>query len=218
MSIHREGINILISALVVLLLLNLILNKALSMPRWGYILLGIGSMLLYLWMLYFFRNPHRNINIQENAILSPADGKVVAIQKAYEDEYLQKECIQVSIFMSPFNVHVNRSPISGTIQYFKYHPGRYLVAFHPKSSTKNERTTVVMQHQDGIQILFRQIAGFVARRIKFYPQEGDFIQQGAEVGFIKFGSRLDVFLPLNTQLQVKLGDQVKGGLSVLARL
>jgi phosphatidylserine decarboxylase len=119
--------------------------------------------------------------------------------------------------MSPFNVHVNRSPIGGDIQYFKYHPGKYLVAFHPKSSTKNERTTVVVKRQDGLQILFRQIAGFVARRIVFYPKEGDTLNQGDEVGFIKFGSRLDVFLPLDAQIEVSLGEKVKGGLTVLAK-
>lgn len=218
MSIHREGTNILFSALVVLVLLSLALIKALHMSRSRYTLLIIAFVLFYLWMLYFFRNPSRNIMAQEGAILSPADGKIVTIQTVYEDEYFQEDRIQVSIFMSPFNVHVNRSPISGTIQYFKYHPGQYLVAFHPKSSSKNERTTVVVKRQDGMQLLFRQVAGFVARRIKFYPQQDDLIKQGDEVGFIKFGSRLDVFLPLDAQVKVKLGDQVKGGISVLAEL
>ena len=218
MSIHREGTNILFSTLVGLVLLNLVLIKVLHISRWSYTLLTIASVLFYLWMISFFRNPSRSITAQEGAILSPADGKIVAIQTVYEDEYFQEERIQVSIFMSPFNVHVNRSPISGTIQYFKYHPGQYLVAFHPKSSNKNERTTVVVKRQDGMQLLFRQIAGFLARRIKFYPQQDDLIKQGDEIGFIKFGSRLDVFLPLDAQVKVKLGDQVKGGLSVLAKL
>lgn len=204
--------------LVVLVLLNLVFIKALRISRWRYTLLTMASVLLYLWMLYFFRNPSRDIMIQEGVILSPADGKIVAIQPVYEDEYFQEDCIQVSIFMSPFNVHVNRSPISGTIQYFKYHPGQYLVAFHPKSSTKNERTTVAVKRQDGMELLFRQIAGFMARRIKFYPQQDDFIKQGDEVGFIKFGSRLDVFLPLGAQVKVKLGERVRGGISVLAEL
>ena len=218
MSIYREGTNILFSTLVGLVLLNLVLIKVLHISRWSYTLLTIASVLFYLWMISFFRNPSRSITAQEGAILSPADGKIVAIQTVYEDEYFQEERIQVSIFMSPFNVHVNRSPISGTIQYFKYHPGQYLVAFHPKSSNKNERTTVVVKRQDGMQLLFRQIAGFLARRIKFYPQQDDLIKQGDEIGFIKFGSRLDVFLPLDAQVKVKLGDQVKGGLSVLAKL
>ncbi|MEM7055608.1 MAG: phosphatidylserine decarboxylase family protein [Bacteroidota bacterium] len=218
MSIHREGTSILFSMLVVLVLLNLVFIKALRISRWRYTLLTMASVLLYLWMLYFFRNPSRDIMIQEGVILSPADGKIVAIQPVYEDEYFQEDCIQVSIFMSPFNVHVNRSPISGTIQYFKYHPGQYLVAFHPKSSTKNERTTVAVKRQDGMELLFRQIAGFMARRIKFYPQQDDFIKQGDEVGFIKFGSRLDVFLPLGAQVKVKLGERVRGGISVLAEL
>ena len=218
MSIHREGISILIKAPIGLVLGSLILHRVWSMPRWGYKLLGIVSVLCYAWMLYFFRNPSRQITAQEHTILSPADGKIVAIQPVYEDEYLQEDRIQVSIFMSPFNVHVNRSPITGTIQYFKYHPGQYLVAFHSKSSTKNERTTVVVKRADGMQVLFRQIAGLVARRIKFYPQAGDLLQQGDEVGFIKFGSRLDILLPLDAQLQVKLGDRVKGGLSALAEV
>lgn len=215
-AIHREGTYLLLTALGVLVALNLVVIKAVPMARWGAITLVIASVLLYLWMLYFFRNPSRDIIAQPQAILSPADGKIVAIQKVYEDEYMQKECIQVSIFMSPFNVHVNRSPISGTIQYFKYHPGKYLVAFHPKSSTKNERTTVVVKRQDGMQLLFRQIAGFVARRIVFYPQAGDMLSQGQEVGFIKFGSRLDVFLPLDAQVVVNLGETVQGGISILA--
>lgn len=218
MSIHREGTSILFGMLVVLVAFNLVFIKALRISRWHYTLLTIASVLLYLWMLYFFRNPSRDITVQEGVILSPADGKIVAIQTVYEDEYFQEDCIQVSIFMSPFNVHVNRSPISGTIQYFKYHPGQYLVAFHPKSSNKNERTTVVVKRQDGTQLLFRQIAGFMARRIKFYPQQDDFIKQGDEIGFIKFGSRLDVFLPLGAQVKIKLGDRVRGGISILAEL
>jgi phosphatidylserine decarboxylase len=216
-TIHREGTNILLITLVLLVLLGFGFIKGLHMPRWGSITLGIALVIFYAWMLYFFRNPTRNIIPHAEAILSPADGKIVAIERVYESEYMQTDCIQVSIFMSPFNVHVNRSPIAGDIQYFKYHPGKYLVAFHPKSSTKNERTTVVVKRQDGLQILFRQIAGFVARRIVFYPKEGDRLNQGDEVGFIKFGSRLDVFLPLDAKIEVSLGEKVKGGLTVLAK-
>lgn len=218
MFIHREGTRILIIALLVLLSFNIILMNIVTTSNWFSGSCLIFSMIFYAWMLYFFRNPDRYINIQQNAILSPADGQVVAIQRVYEDEYLKRYCIQVSIFMSIFNVHVNRSPITGTVQYFKYHPGVYLVAFHPKSSTKNERSTVVVKRSDGLQILFRQIAGLLARRIKFYAKEGDVLQQGDEVGFIKFGSRIDIFLPIEAQLQVKLRDPVQGGVSVLAEL
>jgi phosphatidylserine decarboxylase len=217
MSIHREGTYILFVALIILAIFNLGVSKLLHIPRWSSVTLAIASVLLYTWMLWFFRNPHRTIIPQADSILAPADGKIVAIEKVYEDEYLKRDCIQVSIFMSPFNVHVNRSPISGKLQYFKYHPGKYIVAFHPKSSTKNERTTAVVEREDGTQVLFRQIAGFVARRIVFYPKEGALLNQGDEVGFIKFGSRLDLFLPLDTNMEVALGDHVKGGLSVLAK-
>lgn len=219
LPIHREGKMIIRNSFLFLLLLNLSIMLIVGINKL-YISLPVGviSLLLYIWILYFFRNPSRLISIQNDFILSPADGKVVAIKQTYEDEYFQADRIQISIFMSPFNVHVNRSPVSGVVQYYKYHPGKYLVAFHPKSSTKNERTTVVVKEQDGVEILFRQIAGFMARRIKFYPHEGDLLQQGDEVGFIKFGSRLDLFLPLDTDIQVKLGEHVKGGISVIAKL
>lgn len=219
LRIHQEGKIILRNSFLLLLLTNLAIGFALGIKNRWVTLPVIGvSALLYLWILYFFRNPARQIGMQEESVLSPADGKVVAIQQVYEDEYFKADRIQISIFMSPFNVHVNRSPISGILQYFKYHPGHYLVAFHPKSSTKNERTTAVVKRGDGTEVLFRQIAGFMARRIKFYPQVGDVLQQGHEVGFIKFGSRLDLFLPLDTETQVKLGEHVKGGISIIAKL
>lgn len=218
MFIHKEGIHILLITLLILGVVNFACIKGLPLSFGGSITLFVISVLFYAWMLYFFRNPSRTILPQANVVLAPADGKIVAIEKVYEEEYLKADCIQVSIFMSPFNVHVNRSPISGTLRYFKYHPGKYIVAFHPKSSTKNERTTAVVQRPDGVQILFRQIAGFVARRIVFYPKEGAVLNQGEEVGFIKFGSRLDVFLPLDTQIEVALGEQVKGGLTALAKI
>lgn len=219
LRIHREGKTILRNSFWVLLVLNLILMLTISEHQLCIILPIAGaSILLYGWILYFFRDPIRLINVQPDIILAPADGQVVAVKQAYEGEYFQADRIQISIFMSPFNVHVNRSPVSGVLQYYKYHPGKYLVAFHPKSSTKNERTTAVVKRSDGVEVLFRQIAGFMARRIKFYPKQGDIIQQGDEVGFIKFGSRLDLFLPLDTRIQVKLGDHVQGGISVIATL
>jgi phosphatidylserine decarboxylase len=218
LSIHREGKEILRNSFLFLLLLNLVLIKGLDLNPTLTIIPIIISALLYLWMLYFFRNPTRNIIPQGESVLAPADGKVVVVEKVYEGEYFKADRIQVSIFMSPFNVHVNRSPIAGVLTYYQYHPGKYLVAFHPKSSTKNERTTSVVQRNDGYEILFRQIAGFMARRIKFYPPLKTLLQQGEEIGFIKFGSRLDLFLPLNSMVHIKLGDQVQAGLSVIAKL
>ena len=218
MKIHREGKRILLVVPIVLFLLYYFLNKKLILSYvqscW---FLGISSA-LYLWLIYFFRDPYRIIYAREQVVLVPADGKVIDIQRIYEDEFLGKDRIKVSIFMSPLNVHVNRTPIAGTIKYFKYHPGKYLVAFHPKSSKKNERTTIVIENNEGEQVLFRQIAGFVARRIKFYFQEGDAVEQGIECGFIKFGSRADVYLPLDADIEVEVGDKVKGGITVLAKI
>jgi len=218
MSIHREGRTFLLVVLVILLAVHFVINKYYTTNRPGYILFTAASLLVYAFLIYFFRDPHRAISLHPNEVIAPADGKVVVIQEVDVDEYLQDRRIQVSIFMSPLNVHVNRSPISGVVKYLKYHPGKYLVAWHPKSSVKNERTTVVVEHQKGTQVLFRQIAGFLARRIRFYCQEGDHLQQGSEFGFIKFGSRLDVFLPLDAKIKVSLGEKVKGGLSTLAEL
>jgi phosphatidylserine decarboxylase len=151
-------------------------------------------------------------------VLCPADGKVVVIEETEEPEFLKDKRIQVSVFMSPVNVHVNRNPISGVVKYFKYHPGKYLVAWHPKSSTENERTTVVTENKVGQQVLFRQIAGALARRIVWYVKEGDKVEQGEQFGFIKFGSRVDVFLPLGSKINVEIGEVVKGGTTILAEL
>lgn len=218
MRIHKEGTIILLIASIVLLGTHIILAKYSTITPLRYVLFTIISTLLYGWIIYFFRDPHRVISLQEQCVLAPADGTIVAIKEVYEDEYLQDNRIQISVFMSPFNVHVNRNPISGIVKFFKYHPGKYLVAWHPKSSTKNERTTVVVAHKKGVQVLFRQIAGFLARRIKVYLREGEQVQQGNEFGFIKFGSRVDVFLPLDAKIEVRLGEKVKGGTSVLAAL
>ncbi|MCU0317787.1 MAG: phosphatidylserine decarboxylase family protein [Amoebophilaceae bacterium] len=219
MRIHREGRAILLAASVFLLSIHsVVLFRYGATAHRYYASFTAVSVLLYAWLIYFFRNPYRVISQREAYVLAPADGTVVAIQEVYEDEYLRDNRVQISVFMSPFNVHVNRNPISGIVKFFKYHPGRYLVAWHPKSSTKNERTTIVVEHAQGVQVLFRQIAGFIARRIKSYVREGDRVQQGSECGFIKFGSRVDVFLPLDAKLRVSLGQKVKGGSSVLAEL
>jgi phosphatidylserine decarboxylase len=166
----------------------------------------------------FFRNPPRPIaEKNNNLVYAPADGKVVVIEEVRETEYFHDKRIQVSIFMSPNNVHVNRNPVSGTVDYYRYHSGKYLVAWHPKSSTENERTTVVY-HTGTHQVLLRQIAGAMARRIRCYINEGDQVEQGVDMGFIKFGSRVDLFLPLNAEILVQPGQKVKGNVDVIARL
>jgi len=177
-----------------------------------------SSIIFYLLILQFFRIPIFKIEANEKQVLAPADGKVVVIEETEENEYLKDRRIQISIFMSPVNVHVNRMPVSGVISFVKYHAGKYLVAWHPKSSTENERTTVVARMSNGTEILFRQIAGALARRIKFYIKEGEVLQQGEEFGFIKFGSRVDVFLPLSTKINVKVGDKTTAGKTVIAEL
>jgi phosphatidylserine decarboxylase len=179
--------------------------------------LSIFSVALCAFVVSFFRNPSRLIPIGENEIIASADGKIVVIEEVMETEYFNEKRLQVSIFMSPANVHVNRSPIDGEVKYFKYHPGKYLVAWHPKSSTDNERTTMVIENES-FSVLVRQIAGKLARRIVYYVEEGDEIEKGAEFGFIKFGSRIDLFLPLNTKLQVELGQKVRGGETIIGEI
>lgn len=174
--------------------------------------------ILYGFVVWFFRNPERNAVFGANDIVAPVDGKVVVLEEVEEKEFLKTRCIQLSIFMSPLNVHVNRYPVSGKVIYTKYHSGKYLVAFHPKSSELNERTTVVVETENGKNILFRQIAGAVARRIVLYSKLGNMATAGSEYGFIKFGSRLDVFLPLDTKILVKIGDKTLGGIQKIAEL
>lgn len=178
----------------------------------------LASVIAYLLVLQFFRNPAITLPTDETLVYAPADGKVVVIEETMEEEYLNERRRQISIFMSPVNVHINRSPISGIVEYFKYHPGKYLVAWHPKSSQENERTTLVVTEPSGTKILIRQIAGAVARRIRWYVKEGDPVIRGGEFGFIKFGSRVDVFLPLDAEILVKVQEKTKGGRTPLARL
>lgn len=181
------------------------------------VVIGV-SLIIYLLILQFFRHPSIRIEKNPQHILAPADGKVVVIEEADEPEYLKRRCKQVSIFMSPVNVHVNRMPASGKISYYRYHAGKYLVAWHPKSSTENERTTVVVKTENGTEILFRQIAGALARRIKCYVTEGQTLEQGQEFGFIKFGSRVDLYLPLSADVCVNVGQKTTGGRTIIARL
>lgn len=217
MKIHREGFLILLVTAVLLLALNVGINY-LGSPVWLEKSIQVLSLVFFLIILQFFRDPVIIPTLDENAVISPADGKVVVIEEVEEPEYFNGKRLQVSVFMSPFNVHVNRNPISGILVYQKYHPGKYLVAWHPKSSTENERTTFVIKAQNGKEILFRQIAGALAKRIKWYVKQGQTVSQAKEMGFIKFGSRIDLYLPLDAKIEVKIGDKVKGGVSKIASL
>jgi phosphatidylserine decarboxylase len=218
MKIHKEGRRILFFTLLTLLVINLLLyNYNAANMTFNRIFSGI-SVVVFLLILQFFRSPYRNLLLHEDLIVAPADGKVVVIEETEEPEYFKGKRKQISIFMSPINVHVTRNPVSGIVKYFKYHPGNYFVAWHPKSSTQNERTTVVVESTAGPEVLFRQIAGAMARRIVWYVKDGDEVSQGEEFGFIKFGSRVDVFLPLDTEIKVELGQKTKGGETVIAQL
>lgn len=218
MTIHKEGRTLLFVLLIILFAVNWAIFY--FYPASPYIQNSVifVSIIIYLLILQFFRNPVFDISRHEKHVLAPADGKVVVIEETEETEYLKGRRKQVSIFMSPVNVHVNRMPVGGTISFYKYHPGKYLVAWHPKSSTENERTTVVVKMKDGAEILFRQIAGALARRIRCYVSEGQKLEQGQEFGFIKFGSRVDIFLPLDAKVVVKIGDITKGGRTIIAEL
>lgn len=215
MRIHKEGTLILLTFLLVLLALNALIFFFAA----AFFIIGIVlSVILYIMVLQFFRNPTRKISEPNDKIVyAPADGKVVVIEETFEPEYFQDQRIQVSIFMSPTNVHVNRNPIGGTVRYLKYHPGKYLVAWHPKSSTENERTTVVID-TGRHEVLVRQIAGAMARRIRNYLRADMVVEQGTEMGFIKFGSRVDLFLPLDTKIELSLDQKVKGNQTIVARL
>jgi phosphatidylserine decarboxylase len=216
MKFHREGIPTLLITLMLVLMVNGVFGFLFAgMPWVRYFFLAL-SVFALVTVLQFFRHPNRKIAIHPDHILSPADGKVVVIEEVDETEYFKDRRIQISVFMSPINVHVNRAPIKGIVKYVKYHAGLYLVAWHPKSSTENERTTVVMQNDNGQSILMRQIAGALARRIVYYCKEGENLQQGEEFGFIKFGSRVDVFVPIGTKINVELNQVVKGGITSLA--
>ena len=215
MFIHKEGYRFLFFLFLILLIINLVIYY-LSSHLINIICIGI-SVLFFLFILSFFRRPKRKIIINNNHILAPADGKIVAIEQTQEDEYFHNKRLQVSIFMSPLNVHINWFPVSGLVKYFKYHQGKYLVAWHPKSSTENERATVVIEKDDNTEILIRQIAGILARRIVSYSKPGQKILQGEELGFIKFGSRVDLLLPLNVKINVILNQKVKGNKTVIAQ-
>ena len=212
---HKEGFRIIIFSFLMstsLVISIEILTKAELMKN----ILQILVLSQFLIILYFFRNPKRNIIKDSEKVISPADGKIVAINNVYENEFLNSERIKVSIFLSPLDIHVNRYPVSGDIIYNKHHHGDYLVAWHPKSSEKNERTSVVIKNKKFGEILYRQIAGAFARRIVNYAKENSYVKQGDDSGFIKFGSRVDLFLPIDTEVKVKVGERVVGGISIIA--
>ena len=216
MNIHKEGYKSIALSALVFGAVNIIFFYffSASMPVVAWIIFG-ASLLMLLFIISFFRSPKRNFTVAHHQVICPADGKVVVIEEITDVEYFKDKRIQVSIFMSPANVHVNRNPISGTVKYSQYHAGKYLVAWHPKSSTENERHSVVIENASGI-ILVKQIAGALAKRICNYLTPGQTVKQGEELGFIKFGSRVDVLLPLNAKISVQLNQVVKGGVTVLA--
>lgn len=212
---HREGYKIIsitfIFAIAIILLAEKFFDSILAIK-----ITQISTLIFMALILQFFRNPKRNTIQSDTQIIAPVDGKVVVIEEVEEPEYFKDKRIQVSIFMSPINVHVTRYAMSGEIKYSKYHPGKYLVAWHPKASTENERTTIVIENHSFGKILYRQIAGALAKRIVNYAKEGESVLQGTDAGFIKFGSRVDVFLPIGTKINVKLGEKVVGGVKVIA--
>ena len=214
---HKEGHRIIINTFIIVALISLLAEYNISV-EWLKMLVQVAALILLVLVLQFFRNPKRVTPKNDNHLIAPVDGKVVIVEEVYEKEYFKDKRLQVSIFMSPLNVHVTRYTMSGAVNFSKYHPGKYLVAWHPKSSELNERTTIVLENKTFGEVLYRQIAGAVARRIVNYAEEGTQVTQGEDAGFIKFGSRVDLFLPLDTPLDVKVNDMVKGGVQTIAHL
>jgi len=213
---HKEGHLIILYTFLLIALITVLVDFFIENQILKYIL-QIFCLLTLILILQFFRNPKRKFNLNPEKVLSPVDGKIVAIEEVFENEYFNDKRLQVSIFMSPINVHVTRYPIGGEVLYSKYHPGKYLVAWHPKSSEKNERTTIVINNKNIGKILYRQIAGFLARRIVNYAKVEENVIQGNDAGFIKFGSRVDLFLPLNVKINVKINQNVKGGIDFITK-
>lgn len=215
---HKEGFKIIAITFLLVALFAVVVDKFVSLQWLQYLLFFTLFVFLFL-ILQFFRNPKRTTLLNDNAVVSPVDGKVVVIEEVFEPEFFKEKRLQVSVFMSPINVHVTRYPIGGQVAYSKYHPGKYLVAWHPKASTENERTTVVVDNPTYGKVLYRQIAGALAKRIVNYAKQGgDAATQGEDSGFIKFGSRVDLFLPLDTKIKVNLNQKVKGGESIIAEM
>jgi len=214
---HKEGYKIILISFALVVTSILLIDRFINIS-WLKILLEIGLLIFLILILQFFRNPKRHTVLNNKQVLSPVDGKVVVIEEVEETEYFKDKRLQISVFMSPINVHVTRYPIGGNVLYSKYHPGKYLVAWHPKSSTENERTTVVVENPRYGKVLFRQIAGAMAKRIVNYAKVGDNAVQGSDQGFIKFGSRVDLFLPLDSNIKVELNQKVKGGENIIAEM
>jgi len=218
MRIHKEGYKILIYSFLILLLVNILIDlfvRDMLFLKW---MVAIGSLMLYIFLLFFFRLPTRHLEPDPGLIYAPADGKVVVIEETEESEYFKDMRLQVSIFMSPFNMHSNRYPVSGQVKYVEYHAGHNLVAWHPKSSVLNERSSIVIKTTGGTEILVRQIAGALARRIVTYAKAQQEVSQGDELGFIKFGSRVDIFLPVGTEIEIPILQQVKANKSIIAKI
>ena len=212
---HKEGHKIILISFF--LSIGFVLLSEYYIPiAWLKIAVQLLVLLFLILILQFFRNPKRSTQIDNKKIIAPVDGKVVVIEEVYEKEYFKDKRIQVSIFMSPLNVHVTRYPLGGIVKFSKYHPGKYLVAWHPKASEENERTTIVVENASYGEVLYRQIAGALAKRIVNYATKDEEVVQGSDAGFIKFGSRVDLFLPLDTQINVTLHQKVKGGIDIIA--
>lgn len=217
MKIHKEGYTTIVLAILILSIINFLIYKYFPLLILQIIIVLASTILFYL-ILHFFRNPVRNVEINNNHIIAPSDGKLVVVEDVFENEFLKEDCTQLSIFMSPLNVHKQWYPVNGKIIYSKNHKGKYLVAWHPKSSLENERSTIVIETEQNHKILFRQIAGAVARRICNYSKEGVIVNQKMEAGFIKFGSRIDVFIPKKAKIKVSLNDIIIGGKTILAEI
>jgi phosphatidylserine decarboxylase len=218
MHYHKEGYKIILISALLILIADAFVYYFLGNYPVLKAVIGISLIVLLVIIIQFFRVPHRDVVLNDELVLAGADGKIVVIEEVFEDEYFNDRRIQVSVFMSPLNVHVNYYAIKGIISYFKYHVGKNLVAWHPKSSTLNERSTFVIKHPNGFEVLERQIAGAMARRIVCYAKKGELVNQAQEVGFIKFGSRVDLFLPLNSEVLVSLNQKVKGQITPIARI
>jgi phosphatidylserine decarboxylase len=217
MIIHKEGRVVILTALIILMVIYVVVAGVSGCDSIYTTITGIAAIILLVSTSLFFRNPPRKVKADINLVFAPADGKIVDIEEIYESEFIHCKCIKVSIFMSIYNIHVNRYPISGEIKYTRYHPGKYLVARHPKSSELNEHQSTAIQKPDGTIVLVKQIAGTVARRLICYAKVGNEAKQGDDIGFIRFGSRVDLFLPLNTEICVTMNEQVKGNKTIMAR-
>lgn len=217
MQLHKEGYRIITWTLLVVVMVNYFIYTRYQIG-WFKSLISIVSLILFMLIVYFFRFPSRDVKAKDNEVIAPVDGKVVVIEEVFEPEFFKDKRLQISIFMSPLNVHATRYPVSGKVLYSKYYKGKHLVAWHPKSSEHNERTSIVVDNPVIGPVLFRQIAGAVARRIENYSKIGDEVERGADAGFIKFGSRVDIFLPLTTDVEVVIGDKTRGGETIIAEV